>query len=439
MNNSQMYQKELAGGVPYPETEKYAYDRWYTTTGLTDGSEYKTIRFNIRQDNLMLHFTNAYLEIHGQLLQKTTGAVMPTGAKITMIHNAIPHLFDNVKITVDNQLVENVNQPGHVSSMLFNILFPKSKAQNDGLQFMWYPDSDKTASSESNTGFSARQAYIIDDPDARGTFKLRAPLFMFYGFVENFLALKGYNYEIEMVRGPDYPALFKADGAPDAKFQFKEILLNIPVVDPSNAVLLESLKGMKDPQPYLYSFRQRHGLFAPVPKDIYDFQLTFTTGNFAERPQMVFVGFQRDQTKDQTFNHSLYSHENVETMFIKLNNERYPTTLIKADWANNDNGFFYEMQKHYRENYLQYPSRYAEGNMMNPPTFRDLYTIYSFDVTKGDYTLGGNSIVSSLHVHFKVKTKKNLVVYVTWFNDRTIEFFTDGRPPHIKTQTDSYK
>ena len=55
-----MYDLSHAGGVPYPETDKYHYDRWYTTTGPTDGSEYKTIRFNVRQDNLLLHWTNSF-------------------------------------------------------------------------------------------------------------------------------------------------------------------------------------------------------------------------------------------------------------------------------------------------------------------------------------------------------------------------------------------
>ena len=48
MNNSQMYELDHAGGVPYPETNKYHYNKWFTTSGLTDGNEYKTIRFNIR-------------------------------------------------------------------------------------------------------------------------------------------------------------------------------------------------------------------------------------------------------------------------------------------------------------------------------------------------------------------------------------------------------
>ena len=104
----------------------------------------------------------------------------------------------------------------------------KSKAENDGLQFAWYPDTDASTDTETNKGFAARQNYIIDQPATRGTFKLRAPLFLFYGFTENFLALKGYNLEFEMVRGPDYPALFRADnGVPEGKFKFKEISFRI--------------------------------------------------------------------------------------------------------------------------------------------------------------------------------------------------------------------
>ena len=71
MNNAAMYKLDDAGGIPYPETAKYRFDKWYTTTGLTDGNAYKTIRFNIRQDNLLLHWKNSYLEIHGQLVKKT--------------------------------------------------------------------------------------------------------------------------------------------------------------------------------------------------------------------------------------------------------------------------------------------------------------------------------------------------------------------------------
>ena len=70
---------------------------------------------------------------------------------------------------------------------------------------------------------------------------------------------------------------------------------------------------------------------------------------------MVWVGFQKiSGTVDQTVNHAIYTHENVETAYVKMNNINFPTTQIKADWSENDNGFFYEMQKDVRANYLQH-------------------------------------------------------------------------------------
>ena len=70
MNNSSMYEIEHAGGIPYPETDRYYYESWFPTSGLTDGGEYKTIRFNVRQDNLLLHWTNSYIELKGKLVKK---------------------------------------------------------------------------------------------------------------------------------------------------------------------------------------------------------------------------------------------------------------------------------------------------------------------------------------------------------------------------------
>ena len=54
-------------------------------------------------------------------------------------------------------------------------------------------------------------------------------------------------------------------------------------------------------------------------------------------------------------------------------------------------------------------------------------------------TLGSNNITCDLHVRFKTATPDNLRVYVVWFNDRTLEMFTDGSPLHIRSQVDNYE
>ena len=194
-----MYQITHAGGVPYPETDKYHYERWYTTSGLTDGSEYKTIRFNVRQDNLLLHWTNSYLVLDGQLVKKDGGGVYADANLISLIHNAVPHMFLNAKLTIGNKTVESVSEVGHVSSMMYAVLFPRSKGKCDGLEFMWFPDTRNEANDD-NKGFAVRRNYIMIQPGTKGKFKLFVPMFMFFGFMEKFVALKGYPMQIELVR-----------------------------------------------------------------------------------------------------------------------------------------------------------------------------------------------------------------------------------------------
>ena len=76
--------------------------------------------------------------------------------------------------------------------------------------------------------------------------------------------------------------------------------------------------------------------------------------------------------------------------------------------------------------------------MLDPIKFRGLYTIYCFDVSKQEMTLGSNNITCSLHVFFKSQTAENLRVYIAWFNDRTLELFTDGSPINIRREIDNY-
>ncbi len=126
MNNPAMYESENAGGIAYPESDKYHYSKWYTTTGLTDGSAYKTTRFNLRQDKLLLHWRNSYLELSGQLVRNNTNNVFDDNANINLIHNAIPYMFSNVKLTVGSQLIENINHVGgmylHCCTMFYILI-----------------------------------------------------------------------------------------------------------------------------------------------------------------------------------------------------------------------------------------------------------------------------------------------------------------------------
>ena len=437
MNNNHLYDLNAAGGIDYPETERYQYDIWHTTPGLTDAAEFKSVRFQMVQQNLLLHWKYAYLEIHGRLTE-SNGTAYTDASNIAPIFNAIPYLFTNAKFSVGTRVVENVNVVGPVSSLMHYVLNPRSLSKNAGLQFMWVPDTKTTAETD-NKGWEARRAFVIKGAEtAKGTFKFRMPLNLIFGFCENFVALKGYGVEVELIRGQDYKALFLAAGTNAGKFTFKSMSLNIPVVTGSNAVNVKILEGLKHPKPYNFSFRGRNGLTAKVPKDARIYQLTITTENFAERPQMIFVGFQKTNANNQTFNYATFSHENVETMHIKMNNVTFPTHLVSSNWKENDNGMWYEYLLHCRANYLQFSGLYTDNTFLNPDNFKNLYTVYCFDVSKQHDLVSSRTVSCELHATFREAIAEHTNIYVAWYYDRTLELFTDGQSINVKSSDPTY-
>ena len=195
MNNIQMYNMSAAGGVDYPETEKYDFIPWYPTTGMTDGGAYKNLRFNVRQDNLLIHWRNSYLVLKGQLVKKATGEAYEPTDYIALIHNCVPHMFDNLKLCLGSEIVETVDHPGHVSSLMYDILYGRSKSKCEGLMFMWVPDTVGGVAGTDphvNKGFGIRHGYLMLCADSRGSFNFQIPLHMMFGFMENFVAIKQY-------------------------------------------------------------------------------------------------------------------------------------------------------------------------------------------------------------------------------------------------------
>ena len=436
MNNQLLYDTEDAGGIPYQQTEKYEYLDYFCTEGLTDTAAYKTIRFTMRQENLLIHWRNAYLEIGGMLC-KEDGTGYAQDAKIALIHNAIPHMFKNGKLSIGNSIVENINELGYVSSLMHYVLLARSKSDCDGLDFMWAADKSVT-NDETNSGFKKRQNYVIKSPASHGTFKLRIPLHLLFGFFENFVALRGYPVTMELVRASDSCCIVRSNPAVKGKLKINRMVLNAPIVDPSTVMTLHALKGLKDPKPYLFSFRRRSGMMVPISPKQHSFSIVLSTSSMVERPQVVFFGFQKDMDETQLKNPALFWHSNLETSTISVNNVSFPANPIPANWAENDYGFYYLMQMHARENYLQHPSTFSEGNMINPGNMKSLYPIFVIDISKQDFTIGAKTVTTKLNLRFKEETDDNLILHIAYYSERTLELFTNGERLNIKEHTDSY-
>ena len=157
------------------------------------------------QTLLLLHWRWAYLTIKGKITVNPTAGderALGTGDKISLIHNFVPYLFSNCKLTVGNTLIEDVAHPGHVSTVLFNMLHDRSLSKSSGLDYFFVPDSANAADKDTNKGLEARRQWLLK-ANTKGEFVVNFPLYMLFGAFENFYALSGYPIEIELVRSHD--------------------------------------------------------------------------------------------------------------------------------------------------------------------------------------------------------------------------------------------
>ena len=106
MNNSAMWKRELAGAETATDTNSYDRTIFFPTSGLSDLSEYKSFRFDINQRNLNLHLRNGALLLTGKFTQKTGDAAITKDDKCSPSHNMLLHLFSNVKMSVNGEVIE---------------------------------------------------------------------------------------------------------------------------------------------------------------------------------------------------------------------------------------------------------------------------------------------------------------------------------------------
>ena len=393
------------------------------------------------QTSLLLHWRWAYLTIKGKITVNPTSGeerALKDDDAVSLIHNFVPYLFSNCKLTVGNTLIEDVAHPGHVSTVLFNMLHDRSLSKSTGLDYFFVPDSSTAANKDTNSGWETRRQWLLA-AETKGEFVVNFPLYMLFGAFENFYALSAYPLEIELVRSHDNRLFFKPAAAAAYKgvIKFESFTIRVPIVKPSKPESLRLLKGISEGKPYTYSFRRRNAVMAPITKELTDYQLVVCTELFAERPKMLFLVLQACKDDNaQTFNHAAFENHDVESAFVRVNNHQFPTVIQGAKFKQNDFGSFYLDLLHCRANYLMHP---ADGNcIITPPLFKTVYPIISFDLTKSEETIASKGVTVEIHLHFRTPAPADLRVYAVWWSDRTLEMYPDGKPLSIKRDTSTY-
>ena len=196
------------------------------------------IRLYIQTQDIFTHPSKSYLIIEGHLT-KVNGTAYGDDNFISLMNNAMIHLFKRIRYDLSGHEIENIVHPGQATTMLGLLKYADDFSKSKGLNQSWYKDTS-AAAAVVNTGFKIRRDYIIKDFNPKGSFGFKVPLKYIFGFCEDYdKVVYGFKHELTLTRNDDNDAIFKDGGVDRGKITLSKISWFMPHVIPSDRDKME--------------------------------------------------------------------------------------------------------------------------------------------------------------------------------------------------------
>ena len=419
--------------------EKYAVDDSIKSQEIyayqpISGTQYNDAgQITIRIENQDAFFLprRSWLQIEGKLV-KADGSVYVTGNLITIENNGILQLYDNFKYELNGQEIESVYHPGHATTMLGLAKYSSDFNKGPGLNQCWSLDTTDNAEA-ANKGFTKRRDYIIEKPDPKGSFRFAIGLDHIFGFCEDYdKIMYGFVQTLTMVRSASSNnAIFRAVASVTdvGKVVIEKISWMMPRVEPSDGQKYQLYKSIESKSVLEVGFRMRQCTSIALPQtSTYTWRLGVKS--LPEKPRYMIIGFQTDKDNDGTKNTAVFDHCELTNMYILLNNTRYPAIDLNIDFKKN-------MYENVYKNLADFPRKYygidalVSNINVDPVSFKDLYPIFVFDLTKQSERLQQGVVDITVEMMFHSNIKEKTIAYALLISDRKLKFQSDGKKMNV--------
>ncbi|XP_065678333.1 uncharacterized protein LOC136093345 [Hydra vulgaris] len=401
------------------------YEEYEFTPSVNSNLNLGEIRIFIENSDSLFHPHESYLEIEGRLVKADGTSYADTDA-ITLSHNGLMHLFERIEYKFYDTVVESVQSPGIATTMLGMLKYPNDFQQSKAMNQLWFKDTTATADLVNNTGFSARQQFIIKKPTTKGSFEFSIPLRHIFGFCEDYeKVFYGLKHELYMLRRNDDNAIFKAGGVSVAagKVNITRISLMMRRATPSDVANLELVKIIKSQETLDIGFRSRYLDKRNVEQNTsFDWRLGLRT---TEKPRYILVSFQTNRDGNQEQNASIFDHCDLRNMWIELNEERYPATNYSLSFPNMKITRAYRHASNFAKDYYNMTNLISLCGI-TPLDYRDLYPIMYFDVSKQSERMKNSTVDIRLKAEFNTPVPANTVIFALIISDRIAKLTSNG-------------
>ena len=419
--------------------EEFAYE---PITGANLNSPGQDIRINIETQDIFTHPSESYLIIKGRLL-KADGTAYAHANRVTLANNGIMYLFKRIRYELSGQDIENITNLGQATTMLGLLKYPDDFSKSKGLNYLWYKDTKNTtvldpADDNYNAGFKIRHDYIFGKVDGDvnpiGSFSFRIPLKHIFGFCEDYdKVVYGLKHTLTLTRDNNNTAIHKFnddDGAGNDRLALGQVILSditwfMPHVIPADEDKMKLYKIIERKEKIPVGYRMIQCDSAILPHNSTDFSWRLAVKSSPEVPRFIIIGFQRNGYNQQTTNPSVFTGANVSNMYVMLNSTRYPAADYNINFLENQFSRVYGDVANFRSKFFNMDELISNPNI-NPSDYKDLYTLFLFDVSKQSEKLKYSTTDIQVKMVFRTPIPVGVQVYGVIISDRLINFQSDG-------------
>ena len=406
--------------------ETYAYQP-ISGTQLNGAGQITT---RIENQDAYFYPRGSWLQIEGKLVKATGAAVYADADDVSLINNGLLYLFENCKYELSGQEIESLYHPGQATTMLGLAKYSKCFNDGPGLNQCWKLDTSTTAA-DTNTGFKTRHDYIIEKSDPKGSFRFSINLEHIFGFCEDYnKVMYGFVHALTLVRAANSNnAIFKDAEAAAGKVLIEKLSWMMPKLEPNELIKNELYHIISKQETLSVGFRMRQCATVTLPTT-QSFTWRLGVRSAPEKPRFMMIAFQTDKNNDQVKNTALFNHCSLINMYILLNNVRYPAIDFNADFAKNEYENLYKNLADFRQGF--YGIDYLASNItVDPITFKDLFPVFVFDVSKQSERLQQGVVDITVEMSFGANVTAKTIAYALLISDRKLKFQSDGKKMNV--------
>ena len=168
------------------------------------------------------------------------------------------------------------------------------------------------------------------------------------------------------------------------------------------------------------------------PGNISSFSWRLAVKSSPEIPRFIIIGFQHNGINFQTTNPSIFSAMNVSNIYVMLNSTRYPATDYNIHFGAQQFSRVYGDVANFRSKFFNMDELISNPNI-NPSDYKDLYSLFLFDVSKQSEKLKYSTTDIQVKMFFRGDIPVGVQVYGVIISDRLINFQSDGNKFSVVT------